>query len=48
MAARLGKGFKVSADGKTIKKSVRHLDASAQIRQRKSKKVRVARKGTTT
>ena len=46
MAARLGKGFKVSHDGK-VKKTVRHLDTSAKIRQRTSKKVRVARKGTT-
>ena len=47
MAARIGKGFKVSADGKKVKKSIRHLDSSAQIRQRTSKKVRVARKGST-
>ena len=42
--ARLGKGFVVK-DGK-VAKTVRHLDTSAQIRQRKSKKVRVAKKGT--
>lgn len=41
--ARLSKGFVVK-DGK-VKRTARHLDASAQIRQRKSKKVRVAKKG---
>lgn len=46
MAARIGKGFKISPDRK-VKKTVRHLDTSAQIRQRKSKSVRVARKGQT-
>lgn len=44
MAARIGKSFKIK-DGKVTKTS-RHLDTSAKIRQRKSKKVRVARKGT--
>jgi len=43
--ARLGKGFEIK-DGK-VKRTVRHLDTSAKIRQRKSKKIRVARKGTT-
>lgn len=46
MTARLGKGFKVSPDG-NVKKAVRRLDTSAKIRQRVSKRVRVARKGQT-
>lgn len=44
MAARLGKGFRIGSDGKLHKAKPR-LDASARIRQKKSKKVRVARKG---
>lgn len=42
--ARLSKGFKVNADGKVVKTS-RKMDVSARIRQKKSKKVRVVRKG---
>lgn len=40
---KLGKGYKL-VDGK-LKKSTRHLDVSAQIRQRKSKKSRVIKRG---
>jgi hypothetical protein len=36
-------GFRLTKDGKIIK-SDKHLDASARIRQRSSKKVRVGRK----
>ncbi len=39
------KGSYVLKDGK-IKKATRRLDTSAQIRQRKSKKVKVVRPGT--
>lgn len=44
--ARLSKGFKVNADGKVVK-ATRKMDVSARIRQKKSKRVRVVRKGTT-
>lgn len=46
MAARLGKSFRVTPDGQ-VKKTVRKLDTSAKIRQKKSKRVRVVRPGTT-
>jgi hypothetical protein len=39
------KGYRLSKDGKLIK-TVKHLDVSARLRQRSSKRVRVARKGT--
>lgn len=40
---KLGKSFQVK-DGKVVR-GTQHLDVSAQIRQRKSKKVRVAKRG---
>lgn len=44
--ARIGKRFTVK-DGKVVKKTTKPLDASAAIRQRKSTKVRVVKRGTT-
>jgi hypothetical protein len=40
---KMGRGFKL-VDGK-VKKSPRHLDVSAQIRQRRSKKTKVVKRG---
>lgn len=39
------KGFRIK-DGKVMTRDQRRLDVSARLRQRNSKKVRVARKGT--
>jgi len=41
---KLGKAYKL-VDGK-LKKTNAHLDVSAQIRQRRSKKTRVVKRGT--
>jgi hypothetical protein len=38
------KGWRIDRGGKLIK-SIKHLDVSARLRQRGSKKVRIARKG---
>lgn len=43
--AKLPKNFKVTKDGKVIRKQ-RVLDASAAIRQKNSKKQRVVKRGT--
>lgn len=44
--ARIGKGYTVDKTGKIVKKTKKPLDASAQIRQRTSKKIRVVKRGT--
>lgn len=42
---QLKTGFHVNKHGKLVR-SVKHLDVSARLRQRGSKKVRVVRRGT--
>lgn len=37
-------GYRIGKDGK-LKKSNKHLDVSTRLKQRNSKRVRVARKG---
>ena len=39
------RGFALDKGGKRIVRSTKHLDVSAKLRQRGSKRVRVARKG---
>ena len=41
------KGFRLDKDGRLVK-NIKRLDVSAQLRQRGSKRVRVAKRGTTT
>lgn len=42
--AKLGKGFRVNADGK-VEKTKRKLSVSERIRQKSSKRVKVAKRG---
>lgn len=44
---RLGKGFSIDKKTGKPKRSTGHLDVSARIKQQKSKRVRVAKRGTT-
>lgn len=46
MTARINKSFRIGKDGK-ISKSKRKLSVSERIRQKSSKRVRVAKRGTT-